>query len=184
MIDGMFSIMARITDIRSRFGMNPSSAKDKLVPESGFSRMVEESSQDKNIPLLHSDRPVSRDEIEDIISFYSDREGLSPDLVKALVKSGSDYNNEAVSADGALGLMQLMPSIADRLGITDPFNPEENVKGGINLLSDLLESNKGDYIKALEAYGSAGKGDEDPAIRNKSGEYAKKVIDFYVSDDK
>ena len=183
MIDGMFSIMARIADIRSRFGIVSSSAKDKSAAESDFNRMVDKFSPDKNIPLLHSDRPVSKGEIEDIISFYSGKKGVSPDLVKALIKSGSDYNNEAVSADGALGLMQLMPSIADRLGITDPFNPEENVKGGINLLSDLLESNKGDYIKALEAYRSAGK-DEDPAIRNKSGEYAKKVIDFYVSDDK
>jgi len=183
MIDGMFSIMARINDIRSRFGIVPPSAKDKSQAEPGFSRMVDQSNRDKNIPLLHSDRPVSKGEIEDIISFYSGEKGVSPDLVKALVKSGSDYNNEAVSPDGALGLMQLMPSIADRLGITDPFNPEENVKGGINLLSDLLESNKGDYIKALEAYRSAGN-DNDSAVKSKSGEYAKKVIDFYISDDK
>lgn len=183
MIDGMFGIMARINEIKSRFGILPQSQKAKTPGELGFNSMVQEYSADKNIPLLHSDRPVSQDEIENIISFHAERKGVSSDLVKAVVKSGSDYNAEAVSPDGALGLMQLMPSIADSLGITDPFNPEENVKGGINLLSDLIENNKGDYKKALEAYVSAGRGENISSGNAENGEYAKRVIDFYISDE-
>lgn len=183
MIDGMIGIMARINEIRSRFGILPPAKKTDNPAESGFNSMVQESFADKSMPLLHNDRPVSKDEIENIISFYSEKKGVSSGLVKALIKTGSDYNNEAVSPDGALGLMQLMPSIADGLGITDPFNPVENVKGGIDLLSDLLENNRGDYRKALEAYRSAGRGDEASGLKDKSGDYAKRVIDFYVSDE-
>lgn len=186
MLNSMFDIMARINELKSRFGINKALKPDNALPNvnhvSSFDKILNESSSDKSSPLFHSDRLVSQEEIEKIISFYSQKKGVSPDLVKALVKAGSNYNSEAVSPDGALGLMQLNPATADKLGITDPFNPDENVKGGITLLSELLSNYSGDYRMALEAYGSAGmgKGENDSDL-NKTN-YSKKIIDFYIKD--
>lgn len=184
MLNSMFDIMARINELKSRFGIDKVLKSDKAVAEVSFDKMLNEASSDKSTPLFHSDRPVSKEEIEKIISFYSQKKGVSPDLVKALVKAGSNYNSEAVSPDGALGLMQLRPATADKLGITDPFNPDENVKGGISLLSDLLANYSGDYKMALEAYNAAGRNKEGNDLDPVTGktDYSKRVIDLYIKD--
>ena len=188
MLNSMFDIMARINELKSRFGLTGNSKDNSLKNASSgnsFAGALNEVSGDPGKPLLHPDKAVSKDEIEKIISFYSEKKGVSPDLVKALVKAGSDYNSEAVSPDGALGLMQLRPATFDKLGITDPFNPDENVEGGVTLLSDLLKSYSGDYRKALEAYSAAGKSQtrEGGSGFDKNGEYAERIIDFYVKDN-
>jgi soluble lytic murein transglycosylase-like protein len=64
----------------------------------------------------------------------------------------SDFRNCAVSAKGALGLMQLLPSTADGLGVKDPFDPEANVLGGARLLRQLMDRYGGDLSLTLSAY--------------------------------
>jgi soluble lytic murein transglycosylase-like protein len=187
MLNSMFDIMARISELKSRFGLTGSSKDNSLKNSSSgksFTGTLDEVSGDRSKPLLHPDRAVSKDEMEKIISFYSEKKGVSPDLVKALVKAGSDYNSEAVSPDGAFGLMQLRPATFDKPGITDPFNPDENVEGRVILLSDLLKSYSGDYRKALEAYSTAGKNQTREGWDgiDKNGDYAERIIDFYVKD--
>jgi soluble lytic murein transglycosylase-like protein len=187
MINSMFDVMARINELKSRFGLTGNSKDNSLKNASSgnsFSGTLNEVSGDPAKPLFHHDRAVSKDEIEKIISFHSEKKGVSSDLVNALVKAGSGYNSEAVSPDGAIGLMQLRPATFDKLGITDPFNPEENVEGGVTLLSDLLKSYSGDYRKALEAYTAAGRNQSTEGINgdHKNSDYAKRIIDYYVKD--
>jgi hypothetical protein len=85
------------------------------------------------------------------------REGIDPSIFVALVNQESQFNLSARSPAGALGLTQLMPGTARSLGVRDPFDPVQNLRGGARYLKQQLESFGGDYRKALAAY-NAGPG--------------------------
>jgi soluble lytic murein transglycosylase-like protein len=91
------------------------------------------------------------------IDRIAERNKLSPLLVHSVIKVESNYNPNAISPKGALGLMQLIPSTARRFGVSNAFNPVENVEGGARYLRYLLDLYKGDYRLALAAY-NAGEG--------------------------
>ncbi|HEU4412937.1 MAG TPA: lytic transglycosylase domain-containing protein [Polyangiaceae bacterium] len=77
---------------------------------------------------------------------------LAPELVLAVIEAESGFNPRAISPKGALGLMQLMPETASLLGVTDPFEPRQNVAGGAKLLRSLLDEFDGQLVLALAAY--------------------------------
>jgi len=83
--------------------------------------------------------------------------GLAPELVKAVAWQESRFNARARSATGALGVMQLMPGTARQLGVTDPFDPEQNIRGGTAYLRRQLDRFDNDLTLALAAY-NAGPG--------------------------
>lgn len=85
------------------------------------------------------------------------RHGLDPGLVRAVVQVESAFRPDAVSAKGAQGLMQLMPATAASLGVSDAFDPAQNLDGGSRHLAALVRSYGGDLEKALAAY-NAGAG--------------------------
>jgi len=82
---------------------------------------------------------------------------LPPQLIHSVIKVESNYNPYAVSNKGAQGLMQLIPETARRFGVSNVFNPEENIQGGARYLRYLLDLFHGDYPLALAAY-NAGEG--------------------------
>jgi hypothetical protein len=77
---------------------------------------------------------------------------LDPDLVNSVIHAESGFNPRAVSPKGARGLMQLMPSTANQLGVNNVFDPQANVTGGSRYLRELLERYNFDLLKALAAY--------------------------------
>lgn len=87
---------------------------------------------------------------------------LTPDLVKSVMKTESNFNPQAVSSKGAMGLMQLMPRTARLFGVIDPFDPRENTRGGIAFLCVLLQRFGNNLELALAAYNA---GPDDPAVR-------------------
>lgn len=101
--------------------------------------------------------PVRPGEIHQTILSASRRYRVDPALVKAVIKVESDFNPQAVSNAGAMGLMQLMPATASTLDVRNPFNPTENVSGGVKHLSDLLGRFNGDLTLALAAYHAGAK---------------------------
>jgi soluble lytic murein transglycosylase-like protein len=82
---------------------------------------------------------------------------VSPQLIHSVIQAESNYQPMAVSSKGAQGLMQLIPSTARRFGVSDVFDPVENIQGGARYLKYLLELYKGDDTLALAAY-NAGEG--------------------------
>ncbi len=94
---------------------------------------------------------------DDLIQKASAKHGVDASLVKAVIHAESTFRNEAVSHAGAKGLMQLMDRTAAALGVTNSFDPEQNINGGTKYLSQLLKRFKGEEAVALAAY-NAGPG--------------------------
>lgn len=116
------------------------------------------------------------------INRSSRRHHLHPALIRAVIKAESDFIPSAVSKAGAQGLMQLMPKTAQTLLVQDPFNPEENIRGGTKYLRYLLTQYNGSLTLALAAYNAG----ETAVNRYQSippyeetQRYVKKVLRYY-----
>jgi len=191
MLDEMYNVMARITELKNRFGLNGKKgieiSEAKSVSGETFRQMTDNTIKTMNGELnIDADAELTENDINRIADYYSSKKNIPSSLVRSIIKAESDYNVNALSPKGAMGLMQLMPETAMGLGIENPFNPEQNIKGGVTLLKGLLDDYRGDYKLALAAY-NAGKGNVDraggvPDFRE-TKDYVKKVIDFYVSDE-
>lgn len=86
-----------------------------------------------------------------LIGSAAQQNGLDKNLIRAVISAESSYRSDAVSGAGAMGLMQLMPSTASSLGVTDAFDPAQNISGGAKYLKSLIDR-FGDVRLALAAY--------------------------------
>lgn len=128
----------------------------------------------------HKAHPAS--DYEGIIRRASGEFGVESPLIKAVIKTESDFDSLAVSPKGALGLMQLMPYTAAALKVEDPFDPEENILAGTRYLSLLLGRFRNDWTLALAAYNA---GPEMVVTHNgvppfrETRSYIRKVLKYY-----
>jgi hypothetical protein len=110
------------------------------------------------------------------------RHNVDPNLVRAVVKVESNFNPNAISRKGAMGLMQLMPSTARELNVKNPFDPEQNVDAGVRHLKQLLENYRGDIKLTLAAYNAGAR-----AVARSSGvphfaetqSYVRRITNLY-----
>ena len=110
--------------------------------------------------MLRPARPTnlpSTDRYEPLIQEHATRQSLRPELVRAVIQIESGFNPRALSPKGAMGLMQLMPATARSLGVNNPWDPGQNIRGGTDYLRRLLDQYDGNEELALAAY-NAGSG--------------------------
>ena len=127
-------------------------------------------------------RGFSPQEIDSAIDQAAARHNVDPNLVRAVIKVESNFNPNAVSRKGAMGLMQLMPQTARQLRVSNPFDPEQNVDAGVRHLKQLMENYGGDVKLTLAAY-NAGQG----AVARSAGvprfaetrNYVKRITQLY-----
>jgi soluble lytic murein transglycosylase len=119
---------------------------------------------------------------DSLIYVISQRHGVEPSLVKAIVKAESDFDSMAISRAGAKGLMQLMPETARRMGVKDIYDPEDNVNGGTRYLSKLLNLFGGRVPMAVAAYNAG----ESAVLKygaippySETQTYVKRVMRYY-----
>jgi soluble lytic murein transglycosylase-like protein len=134
-------------------------------------------------PAFRSTKPLAsrkiREEFEPFVQAYAKQQGVRADLVRAVIQVESGFNPRARSPKGAMGLMQLMPATAVELGVRNPYDPAENIRGGTAYLRQLLDRYDGNEELALAAY-NAGFGAVDrhggrvPPFRE-TRDYVKKV---------
>jgi len=129
-----------------------------------------------------NDTPTTKAEIANLIDKYSEAHNLDADFVKAVVQQESGFNPNATSKCGAMGLMQLMPSTAESLGVTDAYDAEQNIYGGTKYLKGLMDRFGNNKELALAAYNAG-----PNAVKKYGGippyaetqNYVKKVLSNY-----
>ena len=117
------------------------------------------------LTFMGENRPavsIDRDGVEKLVREAAERHQVDPALVRAVIETESNWNPGAVSRKGALGLMQLIPTTAQRFGVNDVFSPKQNVEAGVSYLKTLLERYNGNLDLAVAAY-NAGEGAVDRA---------------------
>jgi soluble lytic murein transglycosylase-like protein len=107
--------------------------------------------------LLDSPRPVDCDPLpllrqRGLVDSAATKNKLSPELLEAVIRQESEFRPCSISPKGAMGLMQLMPSTAEEFGVSDAFDPDQNVEAGAALLKKLMERYGGDLNRVLGAY--------------------------------
>lgn len=148
------------------------------APRATIYMPVESSLTGRRRPDLNLDR----DGAEKLVREAAERHRVDPALIRAVIETESNWNAAAVSHKGARGLMQLIPSTAQRFGVNDMFNPKQNIDAGVRYLKTLLERYNGNLELALAAY-NAGEGAVDrahgiPAFRE-TVNYVQRVQDAY-----
>ena len=116
-------------------------------PTDNFQKILDTSMENTKNP-----NKVSRSEINNLIDKYSVESGLDADFVKAVINQESGFNPNATSKCGAMGLMQLMPGTAQGLGVTNAYDPEQNIQGGTKYLKGLMDRFDNNKSLALAAY--------------------------------
>src|SRR5580693_712612 len=127
-------------------------------------------------------KSFSPQDIDAAIDQAASRHNVDPNLVRAVIKVESNFNPNAVSRKGAMGLMQLMPQTARLLNVSNPFDPEQNVDAGVRQLKQLMENYGGDVKLTLAAYNAGPR-----AVARSAGvphyaetrQYVKRITQLY-----
>ncbi len=186
LITGLDLTLRRLSSIENNFNRILGTDDSISVPDKSaakeFKAILDEKMGEKKETVEKTTFKNSREDIENLINKYAQKNNLDPDFIKAVVKQESGFNPDAKSKCGAMGLMQLMPQTAKGLGVIDAFDPEQNIDGGTRYLKSMMNRFNNDPKLALAAYNAG------PAAVQKYGDippyretqnYVKNILSSY-----
>ncbi len=152
------------------------------APAVEFKKILDEKMGESKSSIEKINFKNSKEDIENLIVKYAQKNNLDPDFIKAVVKQESGFNPDAKSKCGAMGLMQLMPATAKSLGVENAFDPEQNIEGGVKYLKSMLNRFDNDPKLALAAYNAGPNavmkyGDIPPYKETQN--YVKNIMSLY-----
>lgn len=132
-------------------------------------------------------RIIGQPESEAMTKAAARRQRIDPALLRAVIQQESGFRSCAVSAKGAMGLMQLMPDTVARYHVTDPFDPDQNIRAGARYLKDLITRFEGNWTLALAAYNAGparveANAFEVPAI-TETENYVRRILENLTPTD-
>lgn len=133
-----------------------------------------------------SKAPLEHRKVMDLVQKLAPEYGIYPRFAMAIIRTESNFNSGAISPKNAQGLMQLIPETADRFNVKKPFDPEQNIRGGLAYLRWLLAYFKGDIALVAAAY-NAGEGAVNryagiPPYAETKG-YVKRILELFQRDE-
>ena len=131
----------------------------------------------------HVKHTYSAAKYSNLIEESSKKYNVDPALVNAIVKQESGYNPNVKSWAGARGLMQLMPATAKELGVTNSYDPAQNIDGGTKYIAQLLDRYDGDVVRAVAAYNGGMGNIEEKGVGfcKENRDYVQRVVSDYRS---
>jgi soluble lytic murein transglycosylase-like protein len=164
-----------------RYTMLVAEPQPEPFPRSGTQSQPD--SQPVTVPFMQQSIRANKARFDQLVAEVALTHGIDGALLHAVISVESRYNPNAVSRSGAIGLMQLMPATAKRYGVSDSFDPEQNLHGGAKYLRDLLTLFNSDINLALAAYNAG----ENAVIRNgnrippyrETRNYVPRVMGYY-----
>lgn len=183
-LSNLCRVVSRIQEIEARFAPQSKRLQSKQRDRT-FSEALRKS-EEGIAPHKEAARRDHQEGFSQTLDGLAKRYAVDPNLVRSVIVAESGGDPNAVSPKGALGLMQLMPATASHLGVDDPFDPIQNLEGGIKYLAQLIDRYDGDVEKALAAY-NAGPGAVDrhggiPPFRETQA-YVKKVLSLCAKSE-
>ncbi|MDF2565445.1 MAG: Lytic transglycosylase catalytic [Massilibacillus sp.] len=184
MMEGISQVLQRISNIEDQFSPNKASNhKFQSYMDGAMNPKIGQNSSKTNGELANKAVATNAPaDINSLINQSAHKYGVDPKLVSAVAQTESNYTQNAVSDAGAVGVMQLMPDTASSLGVTNIYDPRDNIEGGVKYIKQLLNTFDGDVSKAVAAYNAG-----PQAVKNYNGvppyaetqNYVKKVLDLY-----
>ena len=175
------SLTAQIQERLKREVFN--SAEKANQNTSTFSKKIDSDLKNGDKPSQQTSLSIGEKEtIKSIIEKAAEDHNLPKAFVMAVAKAESNFDKNAVSNKGAMGIMQLMPLTAKNLGVENPFSPRENIYGGTKLLRQLMNTYQDDLVMVLAAYNAGEKVVNEKGFPNykETHEYVKRVLDNYM----
>ncbi len=168
---GPEAVRQRMQELRERLGVKDPNEFKKVMKEAAKNPMALQGNIGSGSPNLHMEdglapfdpgQPSSKVQVQAMIERVAREQDIDAKIIRAVVEAESDYKVDDVSDKGAKGLMQLMPDTAREMGVSNPFDPYENLTGGTKYLKQMIARYPGRFDLALAAY-NAGPGNVDKA---------------------
>ena len=170
-------VLTRMDEINRQFSLDTYQQTQQSV-KSRFVDVLNDVERTKRKESSLSGK-TNYDALKDVINECAEKYNIDQELIRAMIQVESGWTTDAVSNKGAQGLMQLMPRTSAMLGIDDPFDPVQNIEGGVRYISDLTDKYKGDIEKALAAYNAGPSRVDSGNIPEVSRRYVRNIMSIY-----
>ena len=164
MLENMNRLIEKMDALNKNLSIYAPKQKKRILDNSSnFQAQLELAQKGQNLSACSPSKTIEgakdvkmatnlNNDIQSLIDKYSKEYNVDANLIKQLIAVASGNNPSAVGANGQVGLMQINPALLSQYGVTNPFDPAQNISAGTHYLSQLLQNNSGNLPLALASY--------------------------------